>query len=372
MQASEIDSKETLEAWLNARPKAARQREAVLLAHRAAMRVLPFYLRALREPWARKEDLTALPVLRASLTSGNPLPEVKEAFAAAARTAFAAAADDAAFAAAAADDAADAAAAAAADDVFGADAFAADDAWWTLRADADAIEAGTLPLTAALWSEIPPYRFAPAWNEARDWLTANPGHAFWLRWYEAALAGQPLTGDWESHWKLLTEIALIPEDDWEKGAEHVGLLIEKIEERYRLLDEVRRLKGELSAIAEQASGISRQHNHPPEPIEDSPPAQQVLIVWGALEEAEAELEKPEPDASVLKKVADVLLQAAMAIGKYCAGLADTAAQSAANELGVSGAKWALRIGAGAFAAKMLGLDDAIRMLAEGLVRFAGG
>lgn len=288
VQASEIRDRETLEAWLNARPEAVRQRDAVIMAHRAALRVLPLYLGNLDHTWARKNDLTALPLLRVSLTSGagahawNPAPEVKEA----ARAAFAAAvpraaaslaigAADAAArgeadalnatfavadalaaavpraAASLATDAADAAARGEADaatrdaawrtarvalDVDAraavrAAALAA--AWRTARADAEILEAGELLAAAPLRAEGALRWFLEERVKARHWLISNPGHDFWIRWYEAALAGQPLTGDWDSHGRLLTEIALIPDADWEKGAEHVALLIEKIEEGYR-------------------------------------------------------------------------------------------------------------------------------------------
>lgn len=72
-----------------------------------------------------------------------------------------------------------------------------------------------------------------AWTTSRSWLASLPGHDFWIRWYEAALDGRPLTGDWESHWQLLTDIALIPKEEWKLGAEHVAVLIAEIEKQYQ-------------------------------------------------------------------------------------------------------------------------------------------
>jgi hypothetical protein len=46
--------------------------------------------------------------------------------------------------------------------------------------------------------------------------------AFWIDWYEGFLNGQPLD------WDLQREIALIPNEDWEKGAEHIAQLIDEI------------------------------------------------------------------------------------------------------------------------------------------------
>jgi hypothetical protein len=50
-------------------------------------------------------------------------------------------------------------------------------------------------------------------------MEAAPGHAFWIRWYDAILAGRPLTGDWDSHWQLMHNIALIVPEDWGEGKE---------------------------------------------------------------------------------------------------------------------------------------------------------
>jgi len=46
--------------------------------------------------------------------------------------------------------------------------------------------------------------------------------------------GRPLTQDWDSHWQLMHDIALIPNEDWEQGARHVAGLIAEIEKPYAL------------------------------------------------------------------------------------------------------------------------------------------
>ncbi|MBD3788229.1 MAG: hypothetical protein IE922_14925 [Sphingomonadales bacterium] len=259
VEASEIRDEETLKAWLDARPEETRQRDAAILAHRAAMRVLPYYLRALNTDWARKDELTALPILWANLTSGvarNSLTlEVKSATITAADATALVAADfstaaarSAAFSAVA--DAADSAAFFSADSVdsaarsaaaFSTAAFSA--FFSAIRQDARALVTGESP-SATLWpahedddtkGEMTALRdtLATAWAEGRDWLATHPGHDFWIRWYEAALEGRPLTGDWDSHWQMLRDIALIPLGDWDKGAEHVARLIAEIEKRYK-------------------------------------------------------------------------------------------------------------------------------------------
>ena len=69
MDVSEIVDPDSLEAWLNSLPrgtdaeKAEAHRWAVLIAHRAAMRVLPLFWHWSLTNEARKDDLTAIPVL---------------------------------------------------------------------------------------------------------------------------------------------------------------------------------------------------------------------------------------------------------------------------------------------------------------------
>ncbi len=50
--------------------------------------------------------------------------------------------------------------------------------------------------------------------------------AFWHRWYSALLSGHPI--DYE----LQREVSLIAEGDWEKGPEHIALMIAEIEARF--------------------------------------------------------------------------------------------------------------------------------------------
>ncbi|AOZ69852.1 hypothetical protein LPB142_11410 [Rhodobacter xanthinilyticus] len=382
MQASEIRDEKTLQAWLAARPETTQQRDAVIIAHRAAMRVLPLFVQELNEGWAQKHGLTALPVLRPNLTSGatvgNPAPEVKKAavFAAtaaaaattrsattrsAAATRSATTADSAAFAAAFAATAADSAFAATTAD----SAFAAA-AWTQIQSDAAKLETSANPEQSALWPDAPE-ALQQAWATARAWLTVHPGHDFWIRWYEAALAGRPLTGDWETHDELLTDIALIPDEDWEKGAEHIAALIAEIEARHRLLAETRRLKTELAPMVTAAAAAPIGHNHPPEPLDDAPLPQQLTIIWAMLDNAELELSKPKPDKSVLRKIGTSLKNAAIAIARYCGLKADKALDKAVETLGATVGKGT----AAAIVAKLAGLDDAVLALANAIKTFAG-
>jgi len=48
-------------------------------------------------------------------------------------------------------------------------------------------------------------------------LNANTDYSFWVRWYEALLKGSPTFPD-----TLLRDIALIDQEDWEKGEVHIN------------------------------------------------------------------------------------------------------------------------------------------------------
>ncbi len=51
--------------------------------------------------------------------------------------------------------------------------------------------------------------------------------SFWRDWYQGFLNGKPL--DWE----LQRRVALIPDEDWEKGPEHIAEIIEKIRLQFK-------------------------------------------------------------------------------------------------------------------------------------------
>lgn len=367
-----IESRESLAAWLKPRPQA----DAIAVTHRAALRLLPLYSSALDGDWARRFDLTALPVLRCHLATGvmrkYPTQEVSDAAGDACGHADAVGHDagaDALIVAAAW------AASAAADAVFGitaegAFAIVADATvlWDQIRNDARALEAGADPLPSPLWQGAAPDWFREADAKARAlWQAGNPAHwSFWLRWWEGVLEGQPL------NWELQRDIALISGDDWNKGAAHVAGLIVEIEERHRLLQQIADLKNalrasELRPLVNLATPEHRAHNQPPELLETPLEVRrEVTIIWAAVDEAEAELKKPNPTPSVVARVGRILLDATGRLMAYCLGLGDVAAKKAAEELGSSGTKWAIRLCVGGIISQI----DAVQSLGRGLLEFA--
>ena len=200
------------------------------------------------------------------------------------------------------------------------------------------------------------------------WATKGATYAFWLRWYKAALQGRSLNAELER------DIAMIPDADWERGAEHIAGLIAQIEERYDLKAQVQELRKQLR-LAQTASAVEahRGHNQPPELIDSTAETQgQITIIFDTLDDAEKELSKPDPSPSRLQVIGQALLNAGIAIAKYCAGLGDTVLQRAAEELGSSGTKWAIRIGTVSLAAQAQPVQSLGRVILEYALKLAQG
>ncbi|MBL1436417.1 MAG: hypothetical protein COB08_009490 [Rhodobacteraceae bacterium] len=78
--------------------------------------------------------------------------------------------------------------------------------------------------TARLWL-AEENQTASEWREVKAALAEDElDWRFWIKWYEATLAGAPLP------WELLERIALeVTDEDWKRGPKHVDLLIAEIE-----------------------------------------------------------------------------------------------------------------------------------------------
>ena len=380
VKVSEIKDRESLEEWLLDRPEDETKQFAVSIAHRAAMRVLPVYWEWRIEP-TEEHYLTAF---RCNLISGvarkMPTPEIRDAaFAARATanaaeesamaisvdttydTAAASAISAAAFAVSTAastspltaNSSALAAASAAADAAhFFVDAetgseLAAANApavlWKQIRTDCAALETGDMLLASPLWNgdENP---FQKEWEAVRNSLpVATPARSeetargalpvdwsFWINWYQDALEGR------EPDWDMLYEIALIPDEDWQKGPVHINnQVIAGIVEKYRLRRDVQDFRKELKAVR-KTTIAPIGHNNPPERIENEAEAVAVTqfeIIWEASGEAEEELSKPKPSPTVLKRIGTVILRAIAEVGKYGAKLGDVVLKATAATVG---------------------------------------
>ncbi|UWQ07346.1 hypothetical protein [Aliiroseovarius crassostreae] len=79
-------------------------------------------------------------------------------------------------------------------------------------------------------SRLWPLEQGRVWQASELFAPFNSEHKgafkFWEEWYQGFLDGNPL--DWE----LQRRVALIPDEDWEKGPEHIARKIEEIKAEY--------------------------------------------------------------------------------------------------------------------------------------------
>lgn len=247
---------EELKDWLEARPEETRAQEAVWIASRAAARVLPVVF---HEFGARSSDLMLvwLPSLRAVLTSGlastQPTLEIATAAAAAVAAVSFASEDtpaqltvvNAAKAAAATDDPVSVGAAAAtyANALVAASIFSvASEMDAAVVADVEFIsKGGVLTEPQPLWLEEPPDSLKSLRISTKNDFPFHRGSGldedgpiddwlgdwtFWFSWYDDLVAGR------SRHYTVLTDIALIPDPDWEKTPARVNAMIAEIVEKH--------------------------------------------------------------------------------------------------------------------------------------------
>ena len=137
------------------------------------------------------------------------------------------------------------------------------------------------------------FSFFDHWYE---WAEKNG--AFWREWYQGFIDGNPL--DWE----LQRRVALIDNGIWEAGPAAVADEIEKIRAKFNLEKHIGELETELHNATIRRHGIGG--NMPPERLDDTPIAQELVIILRPLEELNDEIEKDDPDPSQLQKIIEAL------------------------------------------------------------------
>ncbi|WP_375699569.1 hypothetical protein [Pseudophaeobacter sp. TrK17] len=377
MNVSEIVNRESFAAWLEELPEERRYEWAVTLATRTALRVFPICFAKTEMGTAQERELTFLSSLRSLLISGvtgrMQTPDLKKAVAKAVDhdatgatavamyTAYAANPDavygyatsiaQTANAAEVAFNVTYAAAERGPNPAAQRAAFAASKMWRFLRHDIQMLDRADALLHLPLWPEETPIEIERAWNTGRSWMQTAPGHAFWIRWYDAILAGRPLTQDWDSHWQLMHDIALIPDEAWGEGKEQdairVAGIIDLITQKHALRQEVAGAKRALENETFNAMTLGRHRDNLPD---DMPPSQIVEYrarlreLETALDEVDAALVPPIPDVEVLEEATGRLWAIWEKIKKYPVALAfvtliGAAATGAAGQAGVRGMDW---------------------------------
>ncbi|MEM7742024.1 MAG: hypothetical protein AAF225_14645 [Pseudomonadota bacterium] len=162
---------------------------------------------------------------------------------------------------------------------------------------------------------------------------------------------------------MLEAVVLIDDEHWGKGPSHINPMIDLIVKQYEALQEVRRLKNQNYELQEAiAASQNRLHNNPPEAIANAAIPNKLQVLWNELDVAEVELEKASPNPDRLQEIAKRLLGLAADLAKYCGQKADLAISKAAEEIGTSGTKWAIRVGAGSLVAQTEGAQNLGKML----------
>lgn len=83
-------------------------------------------------------------------------------------------------------------------------------------------------LHTPLWHDLDiPDELASHWKTMREsMLDTSTSWQFWISWYESQLKGRP------QNWELLTQIARLPDRNWNQGAEHLNVSITSISSKY--------------------------------------------------------------------------------------------------------------------------------------------
>ncbi|UWP97923.1 hypothetical protein [Aliiroseovarius crassostreae] len=174
-----------------------------------------------------------------------------------------------------------------------------------------------------LWKHPNSIQIDDAVKTLQQYFTSNGTvWSFWRDWYQGFLDGKPL--DWE----LQRRVALIPDQDWEKGPEHIARKIEEIRARFELEKRLEELEAEKQVWQERARlGIGG--NNPPEAIEDARIVQE--IIWAPIEELKAETQSEAPDKSRIKSAISKLKALAAGAGIWAFAKADAALEQALND-----------------------------------------
>jgi len=173
------------------------------------------------------------------------------------------------------------------------------------------------------------FDWGPNQSEIALLKTLNRDHtswSFWRDWYQGFLDGKPL--DWE----LQRRVALIPDEDWEKGPEHIAPLIAEIREPFILRERIDALEKLLPARAVSRHGIGG--NSPPESLDDiDSPQKAVTIVWAALDDLKAEIESEDPKPEAIKNAISWLKAVILACAKWSGGHLDAGIREGAKTAG---------------------------------------
>lgn len=98
--------------------------------------------------------------------------------------------------------------------------------WPSIQADVEALIRGDDLFAMPLWHGENP--FAREWKYSQRILRGIAGGDFWIDWYQRALDGRP------QNWPLLRDVALIDDELWEEAGPALDAAIRELRERHAL------------------------------------------------------------------------------------------------------------------------------------------
>lgn len=125
-------------------------------------------------------------------------------------------------------------------------------------------------------------------------VLSSSEYNFWREWYQGFLDGKPL------NWELQRRVALIRDAIWEAGPEAVADEIEKVRNKFNLENRIEELEIELRRATMSRHGIGG--NMPPEPLDNTPVARELIIVWEALADLKDEIATDDVDPTRLQEI----------------------------------------------------------------------
>ncbi len=180
----------------------------------------------------------------------------------------------------------------------------------------------------ALWPELGmPVKLEANLVGLRDFFKSDPKMwGFWERWYDGFLCGNPID------WDVQLAIAMLPNEDLDKGPEWIAGKTAEIETRVASEKRIAELEQALLSKNTQRRGIGG--NHPPEPIDDVLPENtDVAPLREPLEELAGQTQSDLPNEGVVRKAVESLQRILSVSLKWTASLGDSVAQEAAKSIG---------------------------------------
>lgn len=193
---------------------------------------------------------------------------------------------------------------------------------------------------------------------ATDW-------AFWIWWYDGLLNGTAPAPDSQ----MMQDVALLPDEVWQDvdtanaRINEIWKLHELRHEADQRLEDLRRSR---SRDVQSASVAVRNHNNPPELVDDATVIQLKSGIEADLKEAVEELSKPEPEKDRLARIGRGLVSALQKMTLYICNKFDVALNEGFKSAGKAGGVATATVGADFLS------NGKLMEFAEKLIQFATG